>query len=100
MIGPFPKGHWSSSCKSAHQFLVPERRYAVVQPFRDYDGNEHPAGESWVFLGSNFAPHDDGLSLFVSLDGEREWHLRMRWAPEDQGPILDNLAQYVAAYVQ
>ena len=31
----------------------------------------------------------------VSLDGEREWHIRMQDRPEEQGPILDKLHEYV-----
>jgi hypothetical protein len=47
--------------------LWPERDYGVVQSFRDFDGQEHPAGESWIFIGPSFLPHDDGLSLFVRI---------------------------------
>ena len=63
--------------------------------FRDYDKDEHLAGESWTYLGYNFLPYDDGLSLFVSLDGEREWHIRMQWRAEEQGVILDHFSEYV-----
>ena len=76
--------------------LAAGTRYRVTQPFIDFDGDRHEAGESWTFLGSNFAPHDDGLSLFVSLDGAREWHIRLCWRPEDQGAIIDRLGDYLA----
>jgi hypothetical protein len=68
----------------------------VVKAFCDFDGDEHPEGESWLYLGDSFLPYDDGLSLFVSIDGQREWHIRMRWTPEDQGPIIDSIQKYVA----
>ena len=64
--------------------------------FTDFDGDVHRAGEEWTFLGSSFLPHDDGLSLFVSLDGAREWQVRMQWRPEAQGPVLDALSSYLA----
>ena len=67
----------------------------MARPFTDHDGDLHPAGESWTYLGHNFVPYHDGLSLFVSLDGAQEWHIRLRWRPEDQGPIIDGLGDYL-----
>ena len=71
------------------------RRYEVVRAFTDYDGDAHPPGESWTYLGHNFVPYEDGLCLFVTLDGAREWNLRMCWRPGDQGPVIDRFADYV-----
>ena len=98
MYGPRDGGHWtrSGALKAGHGFLQAGRCYRVVRSFTDYDGDVHPAGEEWTFLGASFLPHEDGLSLFVSLDGKREWHLRMQWRPEAQGSVLDNLDAYVA----
>jgi Domain of unknown function (DUF3601) len=66
-----------------------------VKQFTDFDGKLHPVGESWTYLGKNFVPYHDGLSLFVSLDSKREWQIRLQWLPEGQGPIIDDLAAYV-----
>ena len=33
-------------------------RYEVVRAFTDYDGDEHPPGESWTYLGYNFVPYE------------------------------------------
>ena len=100
MFGPKPKGFWSGSTApnagTAHQFLTAGRRYRVIQRFLDYDRHEHPVGETWTFLGCSFLPHDDGLSLFVSLDDEHEWHIRMQWREDEQAPILDALGQFLA----
>jgi hypothetical protein len=73
------------------------RRYRVVRAFCDFDGSEHAQGETWIFLGYNVSPHDDGLSLFVSLDDNQEWHIRLRWTPQDQAAIIDALGDYVEA---
>jgi len=67
-----------------------------LKPFRDFDGHEHFEGEAWWYLGSNFFPYDDGLSLFVSIDGQQEWQIPMRCSPEDQGPIAEAFDRYVA----
>ena len=99
MYGPEAIGHWSGhtapNSGNKHQFLEAGLNYRVVRAFTDHDGHVHPEGESWRFLGSAFLPYDDGLSWFVSLDGKREWHIRMQWRAEEQGAVVDNLAQYV-----
>ncbi|MBX3529887.1 MAG: DUF3601 domain-containing protein [Rhizobiaceae bacterium] len=77
------------------QHLVIGRRYRVVMSFTDYDRGEHPVGEEWIFEGHSFLPYDDGLSLFVAYDDGRTQQIRMRWAPEDQGPVIDGLRNYI-----
>ena len=76
--------------------LWPGMTYRVVQAFRDFDGNEHPVGETWSFIGSSFLPYDDGLSLFVAIDGEHR-QIRMQWREDQQGAVVDNLVDYVEA---
>jgi hypothetical protein len=71
------------------------RRYQVVKAFTDFDRQLHPVGEEWTYIGTAFLPYDDGRSLFVSLDGVREWHIRMQDRPEEQRDVLDGLASYV-----
>jgi len=96
VTGPYQAGHWTRSALQPRQdFLQAGERYRVRRAFTDFDGDAHPRGEEWTFLGSSFLPHEDGLSLFVSLDGAREWQIRMQWRPETQGKILDALATYV-----
>lgn len=98
MIGDgAPKGTYTRH-GVGHGFhhMEPGKRYRVIQPFRDFDGQDHPIGETWTYLGTAFLPYDDGRSLFVSVDGDREWHIRMQDRPEEQGPILDSFQTYVA----
>lgn len=100
MIGPLQLGHLHPpggvGGGRPFQFLRPGARYRVLVPFTDYDGHRHESGESWVFLTSSFLPHEDGLSLFVSLDGENEWQIRLQWRSEQQAPILDALGTFLA----
>ena len=98
MQGPQGKGHWSASdqIRLAHEFLVAGRRYRVTRRFTDFDADAHLPGEEWTFLGKSFLPYEDGLSLFVSLDGTREWQIRLQWRPEGQAEILDHLSVYLA----
>lgn len=74
--------------------LVSGRRYVVVQAFTDFDGDRHPVGEAWTYIGSAFLPYDDGLSLFVETEASTR-HIRMQWRPEQQGPIIDRLQDYL-----
>jgi hypothetical protein len=97
MIGPRPNGQWMSRLRpQPFKHLAVGQRYRVIRGFVDFDGDHHPVGEVWTFLGQNFLPCDDGLSLFVSLDGEREWHIRMQWRPEAQAAVIDSLHDHVA----
>lgn len=96
MYGPRDGGHWTSTALDpSHAFLKAGRRYRVLRTFTDFDGDVHLEGETWTFLGASFLPYDDGLSLFVSKDGVREWQIRMQWRPEAQGPVLDVLGEYL-----
>lgn len=56
---------------------------------------DHPAGETWFFLGHSFLPYDDGLSLFISLDGEREWRIRLQWRDDQQGRLINGLEDHI-----
>lgn len=76
--------------------LEPGVTYVVVRAFRDFGGQDHSVGESWIFVGSSFLPYDDGLSLFVVIDGKRQ-QIRMQWRNEEQGPIVDQLQDYIQA---
>lgn len=99
MIGDgSPKGTYTNH-GVGHGFhhMQPGKRYRVIKPFKDFDGQEHPAGEEWTYIGTAFLPYDDGRSIFVSLDGEREWHIRMQDRAEEQGPVLDRFQDYVVA---
>ncbi len=72
-------------------------RYRVIKAFTDHDRDVHPEGEEWTFLRSSFVPYHSGMSWFVSFDGVAETHIRLQSIPEEQGEILDNLADYLVA---
>ena len=101
MYGPYPKGYWTShsapNCGRAYDVLTAGTRYRVVREFADYDRQVHAVGEEWVFLGYSYQRHDEGLSLFVSYDGEQEWHIPMQLGASEQGPVVDYLSEYVCA---
>ena len=96
MFGPKPRGHWTAALKpTPFGLLTPGVRYVVCAAFRDFDGDPHPEGESWTFLGHNFSPYDDGLSLFVSLADGFESHIPLQWRAEAQADVIDALGNYV-----
>jgi hypothetical protein len=95
MTGPKPRGFWTRGQGQDYGPLVVGRRYRVVRPFTDFDRVVHEPGEEWAFLGYGYLPYDAGLSLFVSLDGEQEWHIRLQVHPREQGPIVDQLGRYL-----
>ena len=84
-----------ANCGSVHDLLVSGRRYEVIAEFRDFEGDAHPVGETWVFLGFCFLPHDDGMSFFITTDPVYEWHIPLQWRPDHQGAVLDNIAAFL-----
>ena len=100
MYGPRPRGSWTSlsapNCGRNYDFLVAGARYRVIKEFADNDGQVHSVGDEWTFLGYSYQRHDEGLSLFVSYDGEQEWHIPMQLSAKEQGPIVDYLSEYVS----
>lgn len=73
------------------------QRYRVIKAFTDHDRDDHPVGEEWTFLRSAFVPYHSGMSWFVSFDGVEETHIRLQSIPEEQGDIINSLAEYLVA---
>lgn len=92
-----PAGRPATVPAAPFKHLVPGRRYHIIKPFKDYDRSRHEEGESWTYLGHSFLPYEDGLTLFISLDGNEQSTIRLQWVTESQGEIIDNLASYVQA---
>jgi len=96
MQGPEPSGHWTAAGHGgAFKHLTPGHQYQVTRDFTDFDGADHRSGERWTFLGHTFLPYDDGLSLFVSVDGHAEWHIRLQWRPDQQRAVIEALNGYI-----
>ena len=74
--------------------LVPGKSYRVVAAFKDYDGIIHPVGETWQFTRKSFLPYEDGLSLFVKMNG-LEMQIRLQWLSESQGSIIESFSEFV-----
>jgi len=85
----------AAHCETSFKFLQAGKRYTVIREFTDYDQRCHPKGEQWTFSGYSSLPYEDGISFFVTADGQQEYQVRLQWRPEEQGYILDNLADYI-----
>jgi len=83
-----------SNLNQTYAHLQAGKTYKVAIPFKDYDSKTHPIGERWIFIGSSFLPYDDGLSLFVTIDGQ-DVQIRLQDRPEAQGDIIQNLAGHL-----
>jgi len=68
--------------------------YRVSKTFEDYDGITHDVGESWRFVGKDFLPYEDGLSLHIESNGQNVT-LRLQWRSETQGGLIDNFSDFV-----
>ena len=71
--------------------LITGKSYRVTKTFKDYDGITHAVGESWRFVGKDFLPHEDGLSLHVESNGQNVT-LRLQWRAETQGELIDSFS--------
>jgi len=74
--------------------LIPGKTYHVISAFEDYDGAIHPFGERWRFVGKNFLPYEDGLTVQIEQDG-KDKSIRLQWRDETQGQIIDNFSDFV-----
>jgi hypothetical protein len=70
------------------------KEYKVIEEFLDFDGSTHEVGDRWTFLKKNFVPHDDGLSLFVAVQGI-EKQIRLQWREDQQLAIIEAFSKYV-----
>ena len=75
------------------KLLIVGRRYAVIAPFIDYDGRTRQLGETFTYLGHNFLPYEDGLTLNIDPGGS----IRLQWRSEAQGEVIDALERYIGA---
>ena len=63
--------------------LISGKTYQVAGAFEDYDGMIHPVGERWRFVGKNFLPYEDGLTLLIEQNGQ-DRSIRLQWRDETQ----------------
>ena len=77
--------------------LTTGHQYEVVQPFIDYDGQQHPTGEVWTFVRTCFLPCEDGLTVHVLTENTSvKLVFRLQWRPDEQATIIDHFLEYVA----
>ncbi len=100
MLGPMPNGHWDATMRApnvtrSYDFLSAGHWYRVVKEFTDAEGDTHPVGEAWRFIGTAYMHYDDVRCFCVSLDGEGEWTFHLMGAPGAGGMILRDLDQYI-----
>jgi hypothetical protein len=70
------------------------QKYTIVKTFRDYNNYPYEKSKIIEFIGSNFVPYEDGLSLFCIYNGS-EHQIRLQLRPESQEEIVNNLEQYM-----
>ena len=85
---------WLDKQDREYRHLKAGQSYRVARAFRDYDGQCHEEGETFEFLGANFVPYHDGLSLFVKREGHEE-QIRLQLHPEEQQDIVEQLGAYL-----
>jgi hypothetical protein len=69
------------------------RTYQVTKPFSDYDGIQHPVGETWVFKETNYNAYHSGLTLHVWQKGLDEVYRFLDYPGDDV--IIKECMDYV-----
>jgi Domain of unknown function (DUF3601). len=77
-----------------YSHLIAGRKYTISKSFRDYDNYPYEQGNVIEFIGSNFVPYEDGLSLFC-IYKDREKQIRLQIRPEEQEEIAHNIQDYL-----
>ncbi len=77
-----------------YNHLKSGKKYTIVKSFKDYDNYPYEEGNEIEFIGSNFVPYEDGLSLFVKYE-QREKQIRLQLRSEEQQEIAHNLQEYL-----
>lgn len=95
MQGPLEQEHILSRVAVGFRHLIPGRRYSVLQDFVDCDGDLHPVGERWTFLGCNELESGDGVSLFVSPCSGWMFILRLVNDSRHRNHALRDLAYFI-----
>jgi len=76
--------------ENKYKHLEAGKTYIINKTFFDFDNVQYKEGEKIVFIGSNFVPYEDGLSLFVVYRNE-ERQIRLQIRPEEQQVIAQSL---------
>jgi hypothetical protein len=79
--------------KEPFKHLIPGKHYKIIKTFKDYDGKPYQPGKIYTYLGNDFLPYDDGLTLHFSQSGEVV-AVRLQWREEAQKEIIEGLEHY------
>ena len=67
----------------------------MVVPFVDTDGDQHPVGEQWTYIGSWFSKFDDEVTLFVSQSDGTNLVFSLKWTPEAQQHVIEHVQTHI-----
>ncbi|WP_064669307.1 DUF3601 domain-containing protein [Vibrio nigripulchritudo] len=73
--------------------LKAPNEYRIIKQFKDYCGITYEIGTKLKFIGSNFVPYENGLSLFFDNNGV-EQQIMLCVSSEFQQSIAHNLEEY------
>jgi len=85
--------------KEPFKHLIHDKRYTIVKAFTDYDGKPYRPGRIYTFLGSDFLPYEDGLTLRFKQAGQAI-AIRLQWQKEAQMEIIESLEDYFVLAVR
>jgi hypothetical protein len=95
MTGPYKPGTSARPEWLGQYFLVCNQRYRVLKAFFDTDGDEHPVGEEWRFVGNTINNYDSEVTFVVRCANGDEWQFILGDEPDRQHEVLAHIAEYL-----
>ncbi len=83
----------TSYLQDEYGILKSNNSYKIIKAFTDFSDVHYNVGEELTFIGSNFSPYEDGLSLFFTQD-DKEFQIMLCVRPDYQKEISNNLDSY------
>lgn len=90
-VNPISPSEWDWEQKQ----LARGKRYRVIRPFIDADGDSHEVDEEWVFISAMFSKFDDLLTLCLRFPSGEDWSLPLIWRQDKQEEVVENFRTYV-----
>ncbi len=72
--------------------------YRVAKMFQDADGDIHPSGEEWSFIGATALNKDGVQTLRVQRTNRTVWTFSLSKSVPQQQDVLEHLHEYLAQH--
>ena len=76
-------------------FLICKAWHRVIKDFQDIDGDWHPIGEEWQFLGCMVNNYDGEVTFAERRSNDDEWQFILGDDKDRQHEVLTRITEYL-----